>query len=129
MVIVVGKHKYCGWLCLGARCVISWSSYGLNRGIPCHFFFSLLLLILFLHKNSNISYHDTGDDQLSVQHKGGLVSVALGERFARSWISYGLKQGISCQILFLSILLILCLPNVSNSPIITQEKINCLKNT
>ena len=42
--------------------------------------------------------HDTGSDQLYAQQKGGLLSVALGERCVGSWKIYGRKQGIPWQL-------------------------------
>ena len=42
--------------------------------------FSLLLLLLFLHKISNTSYHDIGEYQFSEKNKGGLVSVAQDKK-------------------------------------------------
>ena len=53
LVSVVGKKRDCGQYVSGSRCVISQSSYGLNRGIPLGFWgFSLLLVILLIKKNS-----------------------------------------------------------------------------
>ena len=43
------QHKIrAGECCLGEHCVISWSNYGLKRGIPWTFFFLSILLILCL---------------------------------------------------------------------------------
>ena len=49
---------------------------GLKRVIPWQlFWFLFFLLILCLLNVSNKSYNGTVSDQLSAQHKGGLVSV------------------------------------------------------
>ena len=50
-----------GYFCQGARCVISWSIYGLKQGIPWKFFSSsVFLLILCVPNVTKYSYHDTG---------------------------------------------------------------------
>ena len=73
-----------------------------------------ILSISCLPKISKKFYHVTGRDQLSAQHKRRTGNCCLGEYWIRSWSSNSLKLGIPWHFLFISILLISCLPNVSN---------------
>ena len=69
-----------GECCLWERCVSSWSSYGLKRGIPWKFILVLSILwILCLPNISNTSYHGIESDQFYAQHKGVLVSISLNK--------------------------------------------------
>ena len=74
------------------------------------YLFIYILLISFLPNISNKKYHDTGDNQLSTEHIRGLSSISLCQlmELLRP------KTCDSLAIFFLSILLILCLPNISN---------------
>ena len=96
--------------CLEEHCVSSWSSYGLKQGIPGHFWFISILLILFIINISNKTYNDIGENQLSAEYIVGLVSITLCQHMDQ----LRPKTGNPLAIFVLSILLILCLPNVSN---------------
>ena len=87
-----------------------------KKGNPLEFCCSLyILIILCLPNISNKLYHGKGGDQLSAKHKKRTGESCVGEHCVSSWSSYGLKQGIPWNfVMFISILLISCLPNVSN---------------
>ena len=77
---------------------------------------SLVLLIIFIHKLSNMTYHDIGEDQSNSQHKRRTGWCGLREHCVISWSSYGPKQCIPSNVFqfIISILLISCLYNISN---------------
>ena len=77
--------------------------------------FVITILSILCHPNiSKKLYNGTGEDQLSAQHKRRTGECFLGEYCIRSWIIYSLKRGIPWHILFISILLISCIPNFPN---------------
>ena len=105
-----------GECCVRAHCIRSYTSYGPKWGTPWQQFkFSLFSLILCLSNASNKYYHGIVSDKLSVQHKGGLLNFAW-----QSVVSaHGSVTALNGEFFgkcswFLSVLLILCLPNVSN---------------
>ena len=85
-----------------------------KKGTPLAFFKISILLISCLPNVSNKFYHGTKEDQLSAQHKRRTGECYLEEHCVSSWTSYDLKLGIPWHFLFVSILFISCLPNVSN---------------
>ena len=87
-----------------------------------------ILLMVCLPNISNKFYHGKKEDQLYAQHKRRTSECFLGEHCVISWSRYVLKWGIPWNFLFISILLISCLPNVSKNPIMTHIRINFLKN-
>ena len=73
--------------------------------------FVLYILLILCHPNiSNKFYHGIEEYQLSSQHKIMTVECFLEEHCVRSWSSYGLKWEIPWHFLYVSILLISCLP-------------------
>ena len=105
-----------GECCVRAHCIRSYTSYGPKWGTPWQQFkFSLFSLILCLSNASNKYYHGIVSDKLSVQHKGGLLNFAC-----QSVVSaHGSVTALNGEFFgkcswFLSVLLILCLSNVSN---------------
>ena len=77
--------------------------------------FSLVLLIIFIHKLSNMTYYDIGEDQSNSQHKRRTGWCGLREHCVISWSSYGPKQCIPSNVFqsIISILLISCLSKIS----------------
>ena len=76
---------------------------------------SLYLIISFLTNVSNKPYHVTGEYPLSEQHWRSTSKWCLEKNYVISLNSYSLKQGIPWRFcLFLSVTLILFLPNVLN---------------
>ena len=73
-----------------------------------------ILLMLCLPNISKKIYHGTKEYQLYAKYKIRTGKCCLGEHCVSLWISYSLKQGIPWNFLLISILLISCLPNVSN---------------
>ena len=79
-------------------------------GNPLAFLVLFILLILCLPNISNKNCHDTGENKFSAEHIGGLVIITLCHLMEQ----LRPKIGNPLAILVLFILLILCLPNISN---------------
>ena len=71
------------------------------------------------------NYHDTGENQFSTEHIGGLLSIT----FSQLMEQLHPKTGNPLAVFNLSILSILCIPNVSKKSIMAQENINHMHNT
>ena len=101
-----------------------------GRSLSICFGLSLLLLILFLHCISNISYHDIGKYQSSAQQTRRTGQCFLRKYCVISWSRYGLKRVLPWNFLFfISILLISCLLNGSKKTYHGKSKINCFYKT
>ena len=87
---------------------------GPKTGNPLEMFALTILLILCLPNVSNTFYHGTGGYQLSAQHEKIICECCLGENGVRSWNSYSINGGSPGIFSYIFILVILCLPNVSN---------------
>ena len=76
--------------------------------------FLFILLILCLPNVSNKYYHDTGADQFSAQHKGVLVIFSWGNVVSAHGAAAAYNGKSLGNLFLLYILLILCIPNLSN---------------
>ena len=82
-----------------------------KTGNPLDFFlFISILLISCIINFSNKNYHDTGENQFSTEHIGGLASIT----FPQIMEQLHPKTGNPLAVFDLYILSILCIPNVSN---------------
>ena len=81
-----------------------------KTGNPLAFFLISILFISCIINLSNKNYHDTGENQFSTEHIGGLVSIT----FFQLTNQLQPKTGNTLAVFDISILLILCLPSVSD---------------
>ena len=73
----------------------------------------MFLLILYLPNVSNKSFRETGSDQLYENHKGGLEIVSCYNVVSAHGVDMAKNREFLGNLFwFLSILLIICLPNV-----------------